>query len=213
MSRLASQESWWPLAAEPARDLPREASALDNAGAKAYWGPVKLVHARVEAALERHLALVWRVLRRAGLGPADADDAVQDVFWVLAQRIDRVPQRAERSFLVTTALRVAADRRRSAWHRSVTEPLDPEAWDPDTPAPDEVVLRRQGLRLLDQALESLEPADREVFLLVELEEMSRTEAAEILETPPGTVASRLRRAREAFSLAVRRLERETGRSK
>jgi DNA-directed RNA polymerase specialized sigma24 family protein len=35
---------------------------------------------RVAGAVEKYLALVWRVLRRSGLRPADADDAAQDVF-------------------------------------------------------------------------------------------------------------------------------------
>jgi RNA polymerase sigma-70 factor (ECF subfamily) len=164
------------------------------------------------AAVRQHLPVVWRVLRRAGLRPADADDAVQDVFWVLAQRVDQVPERAERSFLLSTALRIASDRRRSAWHRLVTEPLDFDAWDVDTLAPDEAVALRQGRLLLDRVLDELDQDDRAVFLLVELERMTRTEAAEVLDTPPGTVASRLKRAREAFVLAARRLRPRVGRS-
>ena len=62
--------------------------------------------------MQRHLELVWRMLRRMGLSPPDADEAAQDVFWVLARRLDDVPVRAEKSFLVSTALRVASDRRR-----------------------------------------------------------------------------------------------------
>jgi len=160
---------------------------------------------RLRAAVSAHLALVWRVLRRAGLGPADAEDASQDVFWVLAQRISFVPDPAQRSFLVSTALRVASDRRQSKWHRSVSGGLDVEARVSDAPLPDEALDQRRAEALLDEALDALEPPERAVFVLAELEQMTRAEVAQALEIPEGTVASRLRRGREAFELAVRRL--------
>jgi RNA polymerase sigma-70 factor (ECF subfamily) len=160
---------------------------------------------RLRLAVTRHVDLVWRVLRRAGLGPADAEDASQDVFWVLARRLAAVPERAERSFLVSTALRVASDRKLSRWHRSVSGALDEETRASEAPLPDEALdLRRAGAQL-DAALERLEPADRAVFILVEIEQMTRAEAAVALRIPEGTVASRLRRAREAVETAVRRL--------
>jgi len=46
---------------------------------------------------------------------------------------------------------------------------------------------------------------RAVFVLFELEEMSTPEIADLLEIPTGTVASRLRRAREEFQKLVTRL--------
>jgi RNA polymerase sigma-70 factor (ECF subfamily) len=160
---------------------------------------------RLRGAVSAHVALVWRVLRRAGLGPADAEDASQDVFWVLAQRLGNVPERAQRSFLVSTALRVASDRRQSKWRRSVTGGLDTDARASEAPLPDEALDRRRAEALLDQALETLDAPDRAVFILAELEQMTRAEVAHALEIPEGTVASRLRRAREAFEVAVRRL--------
>jgi RNA polymerase sigma-70 factor, ECF subfamily len=44
-----------------------------------------------------------------------------------------------------------------------------------------------------------------VFVLFELEEMTGLEIAHVLKLAPGTVASRLRRAREAFHDGVKRL--------
>jgi RNA polymerase sigma-70 factor, ECF subfamily len=160
---------------------------------------------RLRAAVSSHVALVWRVLRRTGLGPADAEDASQDVFWVLAQRFDDVPERAQKSFLVSTALRVASDRKHSKWHRSVSAGLDVEARVSDAPLPDEALdIRRAGV-LLDEALATLEELERSVFVLAELEQMTRAEVAEVLGIPEGTVASRLKRARESLETAVRRL--------
>jgi RNA polymerase sigma-70 factor (ECF subfamily) len=44
-----------------------------------------------------------------------------------------------------------------------------------------------------------------VFVLFDLEELTTTEVASVLRVPKGTVASRLRRAREVFREAVSRL--------
>ena len=52
------------------------------------------------------------------------------------------------------------------------------------------------VRDLDRALLALPPDQREVVLLVALEDMSYEEAARTLEIPVGTVMSRLSRARE-----------------
>ena len=49
---------------------------------------------------------------------------------------------------------------------------------------------------LRTALASLAPEQREVVLLVGLEQMSYAEAAAVLEVPIGTVMSRLARGRE-----------------
>ncbi|MFZ5892575.1 MAG: RNA polymerase sigma factor [Myxococcota bacterium] len=159
---------------------------------------------RLEAALARHIDFVWRVLRRTGLPEADAEEAAQDTFWVFARRLDSVPVAAERSFLVSTALRLAADRRRAKWYSSSVE-LDSDTRASDGPLPDEAVDLRRARALIDGALASLSPAERDVFVLTELEEMPRPEVARVLEISEGTVASRLARARERFHAALKRL--------
>jgi RNA polymerase sigma-70 factor (ECF subfamily) len=161
--------------------------------------------ARVTEVVTTHAALVWRILRRAGLSPADVEDATQDVFWILVQRLDEVPPAAEKAFLVTTALRVAADRRRSKWNRAVTEALDPDLVAPDALSPEEASHLLRARALLDEALDALGEDERAVFVLVELEQMTREEVAATLGLPPGTVASRMRRAREAFEAATKRI--------
>lgn len=163
--------------------------------------------ARLRQAVEQHLPLIWRVLRRAGLAASDAEDASQDVFWVLAQRLDSLPPRAQRSFLVSTALRVAADRRRSRWHRSVRTGLELEEQASHELAADEQLELQRRAALLDQALATLDEDDRAVYVLSELEQLSRSEVAQVLAIPKGTVATRLRRARDACLAAVRRLQR------
>lgn len=162
---------------------------------------------RLREAVRQHLDLVWRVLRRAGLLPADAEDASQDVFWILARRIDAVPERAQRSFLVSTALRVAADRRRSKWHRDVEIGQEVDERASLAPLADEQLELARASQLLERGLALLSDDDRAVYILSELEQLSRTEVAAALDLAPGTVASRLSRARQAFDDALRRLRR------
>lgn len=166
---------------------------------------------RVEQAVHAYLTLVWQVLRRAGLRVADADDAAQDVFWVFAQRLEDVPAASTRAFLVATALRVASDRRKNKWNRSVTEVVENETFASLSGQPDEQAHLRRQTELLDQLLTEMSEEEREIFVLFEIEQMTRTEVAESLGIPEGTAASRLRRARESFERLLRRARMRTGR--
>jgi RNA polymerase sigma-70 factor, ECF subfamily len=160
---------------------------------------------RLRETVRLHLDLVWRVLRRGGLLRADAEDACQDVFWILAQRYHAVPEAAQRSFLVSTALRVAADRRRTKWHAAVDTGFELDERASPAPLADEQLELSRAAGLLDRALSTLSDDERAIYILAELEQLSRTEVAAALAIPPGTVASRLRRARESFDAALRRL--------
>jgi RNA polymerase sigma-70 factor (ECF subfamily) len=53
-------------------------------------------------------------------------------------------------------------------------------------------------------LEGLEESRREIFVMVELEQLSAPDVATVLEIPLNTVYSRLRRARSDFELALHR---------
>jgi RNA polymerase sigma-70 factor, ECF subfamily len=65
--------------------------------------------------------------------------------------------------------------------------------------------------VLDALLASLPLDLRTVFVLYELEELTMAEIARALDLPMGTVASRLRRARETFEELSRRVRRDIGR--
>jgi RNA polymerase sigma-70 factor (ECF subfamily) len=64
--------------------------------------------------------------------------------------------------------------------------------------PESILLQRFDQQLLQRALDELPVAYREVLLLCEVEEMSYQEIATTLGIPPGTVMSRLSRARKAL---------------
>jgi RNA polymerase sigma-70 factor (ECF subfamily) len=161
---------------------------------------------RLRQLVDKHVGLVARVLRNAGTAEADIDDDVQRVFIALSNRLTDVRVGAEKSFLVQTALNMAAHARRTAVRRrELLTDRPPELIDA-TLAPDEVAHRRQLRRTLDQVLGEMDDDLRAVFVLYEFEEMTTAEIAVILQIPSGTVASRLRRARVDFRDRVGMLE-------
>jgi RNA polymerase sigma-70 factor, ECF subfamily len=145
--------------------------------------------------LQSYLELVTRVLRNAGTPAADVDDAVQRTFIVAARRQADVRDGAERSFLLQIALNVAAHARRSvARRREVPVSEAPERVDIDTP--ERLASLHRERQLLEQVVAELPVDLRTVFVLFELEGRTMAEIAGQLKIPAGTVASRLRRARE-----------------
>ena len=74
-----------------------------------------------------------------------------------------------------------------------------------TPAPSVVVGCRVEMRILLRALRSLPLPLQMVLELHFFEHTTRREAAEILQLPPGTVASRLRKAKQQLAAKVQML--------
>ena len=153
--------------------------------------------------LRAHFRDVWRIVRRFGVPENSADDAAQEVFIIAARRLSDIAPGSERPFLFASAVRVAANARRALGARRECAEDDslPEGVDPRPNA--EALLDQKRLRqLLDRVLDELSDDLRVCFVLYELEGMSSPEIAELLSIPVGTVASRLRRAREAFEHAA-----------
>ena len=170
---------------------------------------------RMRQMVDANFDFIWRSLRRMGLLEADADDATQEVFVVASRRLDDIAPGRERAFLFGAAVRVASAQRRKA-HRRLEQLDGAAAQHSDLgPNPEETLQRQRARARLDQVLQNLSLEQRVVFVLFELEQMTAPEIAALLEIPVGTVASRLRRAREAFCEAVKRLRASdefTGRS-
>ncbi|MEA2751903.1 MAG: hypothetical protein QOI41_6046 [Myxococcales bacterium] len=151
------------------------------------------------------LPLVWRFLRRLGHSPDDADDLAQETFLVAARKLDRIEEGREKQYLFGIAVRLASRSRRSQQLRKNRTAEGVEADDrPSTDLPtDELVAQKEARAILDDILAEMTPLLRTAFVLFELEEMSVVEIAALTDTPVGTVASRLRRAREQFQDAAK----------
>ena len=163
---------------------------------------------------DEHLAFVWRSLRRLGVPEASARDALQDVFLVVHRRLPDFDGEAKlTTWLFRICLRTAKDYRRRAHVRR--ERFDDSALelraDPGADGLQEAE-RREGLALIEAALERLTLEQRAVFVLFELEDMTGDQIAETLGIPLGTVYSRLRLGRAEFWKGIeRRMARHTGR--
>ncbi len=159
---------------------------------------------RFEALVVAHADFVFRSVRRLGVPDSLADDATQQVFLTARKRFDAITAGREKAFLFGVATNVASHVRRTLGRRRETdEPSEPLA-DP-RPLQDAALDAERARVLLDHVLGTLPIELRAVLVLAEIEEMTMAEIAELLSIPAGTVASRLRRAREAFHDEARRV--------
>jgi RNA polymerase sigma-70 factor (ECF subfamily) len=153
-----------------------------------------------------HFDLVWRTVRRLGVPAAAIDDATQEVFVVAARKLELIERGKEKAFLYATAVRVAADARRSNARRDRGSDVEPDALGDGVANAEDLVDQKRARELLDTIIGRMPDDARDVFVLYELEGLTMVEIAAALELPAGTVASRLRRARELFAAAIARHE-------
>jgi RNA polymerase sigma-70 factor (ECF subfamily) len=154
---------------------------------------------------QEHFPFVWRCLRGLGVCDADLDDMTQEVFVVVHRRLaDLQPERGVRPWLYGILRLVAQNHRRS--RRRSAERQQSLGIEPQAPpaGPLESLQAREAARVVGALLEQLEVNRREVFLLVELEELSVPEVASTLRIPVNTAYSRLRLARADFKAALLR---------
>jgi RNA polymerase sigma-70 factor (ECF subfamily) len=165
------------------------------------------------ALVARHRAAAWRLIRALAPGEQAAEDALQETF--LAVYRGAASYRGEappRAWILGMARRQAA----RSWRRRVGEPLDPvplhelgEAAGWGRGDPEQLAAALEDRQRLRAALAALSPADQEILVLRDLEQLSTPEVAAVLEISPAAVKSRLHRARLRL-LAELRGERPEG---
>ncbi len=157
---------------------------------------------RLTALVERHWDFVGRLLRHLGVDDGDVEDAAQQTFMTLNQKLEQVERGKERAFLASCALNIAARSRRQRGRRR--EVGDEALWELEARENPEAALdQRRRLARLEVILAKMSEEQRAAFILYEIEELTLAEIAEVLAVAQGTVASRLRRAREIFQEAAR----------
>jgi RNA polymerase sigma-70 factor (ECF subfamily) len=192
--------------AAPALDEMEPASSVNP---EAPLVPAEL-HPRVTRMVQANHDFIWRLLRRLGVAEADTDDATQRVFMIGARRISDIAEGSERSFLFGTALRVAPEVIRAS--RRAPLPLDADHDRRDSsPDPEAQVAQRRARVILEELLLAMPLELRSVLVLFELEQLTKSEVAELLGVPVGTAVSRLRRAREEFRAQLKRRNARLGR--
>lgn len=153
----------------------------------------------LEAALvyERHADFVWRSLQRCGLQSVDLEDAFQDVFVVVHEKLGSFRGESKlTTWLFGICLRVAKKQRRFAVFRRFT--VDRPVEVPDGRTPERELERRQAHEAVEAILGGMTPEQRAVFTMFEFERIDCIEIAETMGVPVGTVYSRLHAARAHF---------------
>ena len=185
--------------------------ACARAGDAAAFGRLVMPHR------EAILRLTQRILRNR----EDAEDAVQTAFLDALRHLDAFQGRSRfSSWLTSIALNAAFMRLRTSRRRSETS-LE-EICERETgsrlhvvearPNPEQECSAKEVRALLNKALVRLGPIYAEVLDIRDVQELSATEAAQILGVPVGTVKARLHRARTRLtrhvqSMLARRIRR------
>ncbi len=141
---------------------------------------------------ERHCQRVYRLMYRM-VGPRHADDLTQQVFLRVLQSIG---QFAGRSTFPTWLYRLATNEALQFLRRNDHRAMQAYATEPIDALPS-TCTRLDDRDMLEQALASLDPDLRSIFLLREVEGLSYYELALVLDVAEGTVASESRTSRVA----------------
>ena len=148
----------------------------------------------LEAVGRRGFAYAWQMLRNHD----DALDAAQTALTAVWQHRRRLQKgRDPRGWFYRVLRNKCVDVMRS---RRARNPATLEA-DPPDPAQNDPVGnadRREQLAHLRRALAGLPDEMREIILLRDFHDLPYAEIAQVLDIPPGTVMSRLHRARSAL---------------
>jgi RNA polymerase sigma factor (sigma-70 family) len=130
----------------------------------------------------------------------EAEEAAQDVFMIIHDKLDTFRGESRLSTWIYTITFRACLRRRSAQkHVFVSfdddSPLGAPELQHGDPAPDAVLIERERTTALARQISLLAPHEAAALTLYYFEDTSYEEIGEILEMPPGTVATTLHRAR------------------
>ena len=163
-----------------------------------------------EVLIQRYEKPVYNLVSRLVDDPADAADAVQEVFLKVFRKVRWFRGDSSlKTWIYRIAINEARNQRR--WfgrHRQREVGLDPapgesasgpSQWLEDQqPSPFDIALDHETRALIEDALNEVSPAFRAALVLREIEGLSYEEIAEVLEISLGTVKSRILRGREAL---------------
>jgi RNA polymerase sigma-70 factor (ECF subfamily) len=151
--------------------------------------------------VRRYESKVYSLALRMVRNPEDAEDVLQDTFlrafrgiksfrgnstfstWIYRIAANSALMRLRKKQLPTVSIEDADER---------DAPISITDW---KPGPVEQLLTQETFQAMEEAIESLPPEFRQVFILRDVEELSNAEVAEILDLSVAAVKSRLHRAR------------------
>ena len=140
----------------------------------------------MNALVDELMPYVGRICR--AIAPDRGEDAAQEALITILRKLRQLREpEALRPWARRIAVREAVRAARRSRERAEQPPVE-------APAPGNPAL---GVEIRDQ-LGRMEPEQRAVLVLRDLEGLSEREAAALLDVAPGTVKSRLHRARTRF---------------
>jgi RNA polymerase sigma-70 factor, ECF subfamily len=158
---------------------------------------------------DEHFAFVWRNVLNRGIPTSAVDDVVQEVFVVVHRKLASFEGRSSvRTWLAGIVRRVVADHVRKRGNAPVGHEEIPVESVSLQRGPAEELDAKAAARILDELLARMPEAQREVFILHEIEQMTGREIAETVGANENTVHTRLRAARRIFEEGLARLRAE-----
>lgn len=175
----------------------------DNPKAPAVSGLIGL-----EAVYREHHAFVWRNARRLGCNASMLDDAVHEVFLVVARKLQEFRGDAQiRSWIFAITVHVVNRLRRDSARYAKRLTDYGQCRESETVGNGSEEAGYQ----LRQMLQKLPESNRLIFILVELEGMTSVEVGSCLGMKTGTVDTRLRAARLELEAIIEREQSRTRR--
>jgi RNA polymerase sigma-70 factor (ECF subfamily) len=155
-----------------------------------------------EIIMRRHNQRLYRVARSILSNDAEAEDVMQDAYVRAYEHLDQFAGKAKFStWLTRIAVHEALARQRRGNRYQELEATSEREGDPMDrfaslePDPEQQASNREIRKLLEEAVEKLPDVYRTVFILRDVEDVSTTDAADILEISEDNVKVRLHRAR------------------
>ncbi|MGB6181404.1 MAG: RNA polymerase sigma factor [Rhodococcus sp. (in: high G+C Gram-positive bacteria)] len=149
--------------------------------------------------VEPEIEVLLRVARTL-TGPLEAEDLVQETLVRAWRNVDRFDGRHPRAWLLTILRNTNMNMHRRRRPDTVAEIADftsvRPAFGVEQSGTEDAVMARILSDDLERAVQALSPKFRTALLLVDVDQLTYTEAATALGVPVGTVMSRLSRARE-----------------
>jgi RNA polymerase sigma-70 factor, ECF subfamily len=193
--------------------LPREISASDGNKTFAGWftlvcvSKTSLPSGSFEQLAMPHFERLYNFACWLTQDRQEAEDLVQETYAKALKGFSSFEPGTNFRAWIYKILRNTFLTSRTGLKATATVPLDvednEEVLPTATETPESILLQRSDWQRVQQAMERLPVAYREVLLLCEVEEMSYQEISSTLGIPIGTVMSRLSRARKTLRADLR----------
>ena len=151
--------------------------------------------------MEPEIEVMLRVACSITANQADAEDLVQEALLRAYRAIDRFDGRHPRAWLLTILRNTNMNAHRRQRPRlldadDTLERHNPAFGAASIPSPEQTVTDRELGDDLHRAVAALDPKFSTVLLLIDVDDLTYTEVADVLGIAVGTVTSRLSRARK-----------------